>query len=149
MSTMTFLRGQLDARISGLSGLRCRGVGCSGCCSGPIPVTPAELVDLLPRVTRTQRNLARLVAGTETQYRCPLLGPDQACTVYDVRPLLCRGYTSTADPIGCDPSSRLHPRPHPTARAALDDALRAVGADRARPHFLADAVAEIRDETLG
>ena len=144
---ISVIRVELDARMAALTGLTCRGAGCSHCCSGPIPVQAEELVDLLPRVTRTQRNAARQV-DLETQYRCPLLDVAGRCTVYDVRPLICRGFVSTADPIGCSPSSRLSPRPHPGARLALDLACVASGADPKHPLYLAEVIAGLPDMQL-
>jgi len=64
--------------------------GCSFCCHLPVTVTPAEAAAIAPRV----RDWARVEAHRGG--RCALLGEDDRCTVYDVRPLKCRAHTSVS-----------------------------------------------------
>jgi len=94
--------------------LDCR-EGCSACCRRPgVLVSIPELLLLLDRVRRTFDAAQRLaLADRAAEYAhiveaaqsacvsvpCPLLVNDR-CSVYDSRPLVCRGYNST-DVRGC------------------------------------------------
>jgi Fe-S-cluster containining protein len=88
--------------------------GCSYCCRKPgVLVTLPEVFRIIAHVRETQdaRGLDELKARTDgyvTQLRgrhfndptadsvqCPLLVDDR-CSVYDVRPLVCRGFNSTS-----------------------------------------------------
>jgi uncharacterized protein len=88
--------------------------GCSYCCRKPgVLVTVPELLRVLDRVRSTfddemtaalrerARGYVRQLAGrsfndpTDESFPCPLL-VDERCSVYESRPLTCRGYNSTS-----------------------------------------------------
>lgn len=88
--------------------------GCAACCHLFVAVPPgvaAAVADhVVANFTTAQREglQARLVTAAEAarsaedptalRLRCPLLGDDDRCTVYEVRPLSCRAFTSTSLP---------------------------------------------------
>ena len=88
--------------------------GCSYCCCKPgVLVSVPELLRIVDRVQTTfdaagvaalrdrARRYVEQLAGrsvdapTDESFPCPLLS-DGRCSVYDVRPLTCRGYNSTS-----------------------------------------------------
>lgn len=89
----------------------CR-TGCDACCHLRVMVPPgiAEAIGhyLTERLDQTALTALRIelekaaaaaeaIADTsKLRQRCPLLGPDSLCTIYDVRPLTCRSFTSTS-----------------------------------------------------
>lgn len=120
----------LDAAFGGYRDPKpsCVGVGCIGCCTGPVMVHPDELADVLPRLTRGQRNKARVWAGSLTDYWCPLLDlGTRRCTVYEVRPLICRGHAVTSPPARCMPGSSGKVSRHPDAVPAWWEAVKGAG----------------------
>ena len=128
--------------------LSCRGPGCYGCCHGPIYIGPAEWAAIKPKVTRTQRNAARLVAGRMEDYRCPMLGADNRCEVYDDRPLVCRSFNSTASVTACYPGAPGRAKPESGSRAALREAHDGMGVAFADCAELAWRLAELTDVDL-
>ncbi|MBI3759660.1 MAG: YkgJ family cysteine cluster protein [Deltaproteobacteria bacterium] len=89
----------------------CR-AGCSACChlavSVTIPealwmaaeltrrLTPQQLVNVSAKIRATSTQISHLTIENRAKIRipCALLGTDGACTIYDFRPLGCRGWTS-------------------------------------------------------
>lgn len=87
--------------------------GCSHCCSQRVDVLPHELFALVDYVRtrfneaeivhllrRAEENAAALLPLAPVQRHfavltCPLLGADGLCTVYAVRPTVCRKYHSS------------------------------------------------------
>lgn len=129
--------------------LRCRGIGCTGCCSGPIPVTDAEWTRIRPEVTWAQRNAARLVDPQDPAARCPLLDGKGRCTVYDVRPIVCRTFNSTAMPYRCDPlSGSPGPVPEAGSYAAMREAHRLAGLNPDTATALLGRLAALSEEDL-
>jgi hypothetical protein len=96
----------------------CR-AGCSACCHLAVAVTPPEAILIaehlretlspaefelkLARVAAFSRRVSDLTLEGRARARvpCALLGDDGACTIYGVRPLGCRGWTSFAK-ADCD-----------------------------------------------
>lgn len=92
----------LDATIEA----RCRSIadahptwpcakGCAHCCRSlpHLPtVTAAEWERLAPALGEAQKTRIRAAANAPAPVACPLLDPDGACTVYEVRPISCRTY---------------------------------------------------------
>jgi Fe-S-cluster containining protein len=88
--------------------------GCSFCCHMPVHVSAIEAVILAEHVRRSfdddarERVIERLSATAaaiaqmnENEFKdsrtpCSLLADDGRCTVYEARPLACRGFHSTA-----------------------------------------------------
>lgn len=69
----------------------CRGL-CHDSC-GPIPTTARErerVAEAGARLPTVYRSLTLI--DDDPDWRCPALGDDNRCTVYDVRPLICRLY---------------------------------------------------------
>ena len=66
--------------------------GCAFCCHLPVMATASEAAVIGPHVA----DWARVEAHGSAGGRCPLLGDDDRCTVYDWRPLKCRAHTSTS-----------------------------------------------------
>ncbi len=128
MSALSRARAVVDAHAEKVRPLlTCRGVGCHGCCHGPVFVSLAEWAAIEPHVTRSQRNAARLIAGTIADYRCPLLDDDNRCSVYEDRPLVCRSFNSTVDPKRCIPGVAGRASPELESRRVLGEAHRAMG----------------------
>lgn len=95
----------------------CRGL-CVGSCYGPVEHSDAEhaqLVELgvtLPTPAGDPAGWARALDAPD--YRCPALGADNRCTVYDDRPTVCREWGASElhpCPFGCVPDGgRIPPR---------------------------------------
>ena len=70
---------------------------CWGCCQGLVDVTQEEFDALAPLITdealeRTWKAMPIITMKAKTLV-CPLLDPDtKKCTVYEERPMMCRGY---------------------------------------------------------
>ena len=75
--------------------LNCR-VGCSSCCHQHLSVVPLEWRRIRAAVeslsTASREGLARRVQAGRSDPRCPLLGDDERCQVYDARPMICRSH---------------------------------------------------------
>lgn len=77
---------------------------CGKCC-GPVPWSPAELAAVEGRIPSGTVRLPAPGGTTEVMLvhpleprRCPMLGPDKACTVYEARPLMCRMFGAVDGP---------------------------------------------------
>lgn len=89
--------------------IRCAGLGCNGCCRGEVVMMPDEATMIADLFTDDQ--LAWVVANRDLaadinrrrEVRCPLLAEDGGCSIYEQRPLACRGFNSTGDPDLCWP----------------------------------------------
>ena len=59
--------------------------------------TEQQIMGLRQRVTVAHDKTVNLTSDerARTRVACPLLGEDNACSVYPVRPLACRGWNST------------------------------------------------------
>ncbi len=93
---------QLDAIYSRLPKLQCKGL-CQQCC-GPIAMTKLEYARLSQRVGAPPKSRA--------DHRCPMLGKDGRCRVYEIRPAICRLYGLVPEmkcPHGCEPERWLSP----------------------------------------
>lgn len=133
--------------------LACR-AGCDACCHLHVMVPPGvpeaiarHLVAHLspPLLTALKAELQKATdAGqgvpdpSKLHYRCPLLGIDGLCTVYEVRPLTCRAFTSKSA-AACrsmvfDPKSAVSSIPqNPSTFSVYIEATKALeGAARAR-----------------
>lgn len=75
--------------------LKC-GAGCSSCCHQHLSVVPlewsriCEAVEALPGASR--EGLQERVKAGRADPRCPLLGDDERCLVYEARPMICRSH---------------------------------------------------------
>jgi hypothetical protein len=107
--------GEIEAwrgRPDSPEGVACR-VGCSYCCHVPVGVaipeailigntllaesTDEELAEVLEKVRRAEHARFGLVGQERDQVRhpCPMLDePEGACSIYEYRPLNCRGWNS-------------------------------------------------------
>lgn len=84
---------------------------CSACCNLFVSVPPGvtsliadhirktfdhrEQTDLLARLKNAAAIIEQSKTTAEVRVRCPLLGEDNRCSIYDVRPLSCRAFTSS------------------------------------------------------
>lgn len=89
----------------------CR-AGCDACCHLYVMVPPgtaeaiaaylsarldpAALAALRIELAKAAAAAAALADPSQLRYPCPLLAPDGTCTIYEVRPLTCRSFTSTS-----------------------------------------------------
>ncbi|ABI76997.1 conserved domain protein [Hyphomonas neptunium ATCC 15444] len=135
--------------------LRACAAGCGACCHLYVMVPPGVAEAVAAHVLRRldAKGLAGLrldleraaaAAGALTdpsrlKHRCPLLGDDNLCTVYDARPPACRAFTSHSaaacrslafdpeGPVTAIPQSASHFRVYQEATGALQRAARAGG----------------------
>lgn len=99
--------------------------GCFWCCRPDPLVTAPEMKPINKRLTKGQKSYIRANAATLANpatcrsLPCPLLTRGR-CSVYSVRPLVCRAYHSLEpDPGRCDPSKRTEAgEPWPIAQAS-------------------------------
>ncbi|MFG3438396.1 YkgJ family cysteine cluster protein [Nonomuraea sp. NPDC047897] len=103
-------RSDMDAALDGLYA-EVPDVGCKGLCHqacGPIGMNPREHQRIRERgVKIPHRRDALAELGETGDYTCPALDKDNRCSVYDVRPMLCRlwGATETMPcAYGCRPA---------------------------------------------
>jgi hypothetical protein len=86
--------------------------GCSSCCVAKVVVTPPEALRIAAHLRRTLDPAALAVVSAriaaaddrargltrarrfEAKIPCPLLAEDGSCSVHEVRPLICAGWTS-------------------------------------------------------
>src|SRR5690606_23838660 len=126
ISTSTLVSGLLERAPAG--SVACRS-GCDHCCYQSVGVTPPEALAIaahlretlapveLEHVRTTLRAFAERIRGLSSEERvspdlpCPFLR-EHACSIYEVRPLACRGVNSL-DAAAC--RRHLH---DPAARAA-------------------------------
>jgi Fe-S-cluster containining protein len=129
--------------------------GCSACCHLYVQVPPgiaAAIADYIEtRFTRAERDTLhdKLTVAAAAAHaaedparlrlRCPLLSEDDRCSVYDVRPLTCRAFTSKsvarchqvvfgAEPEGAGVEQNpAHFRIHMEATFALEQAAKSRG----------------------
>jgi Fe-S-cluster containining protein len=129
--------------------------GCAACCHLYVQVppgvaevmvdhisthfTPVEQEALHARLTVAAAAANAAGEPRHLRLRCPLLGADDRCTVYEVRPLSCRAFTSRSlarcqEVVFGDPISGLgveqvagHFRIHMEATSALEQAARQRG----------------------
>lgn len=134
----------LDRRAAASPGAsrRACGPGCAHCCNIPVSLTAPEALLIHTHVQqhwpedRRQALLAAITAGDAAAAReddealflagrpCVFLDPAGRCSIYDVRPLACRGHASFDD-RAC---AAAHAAPEDAALAAqipVDDELRA------------------------
>lgn len=128
--------------------------GCAFCCHLAVAVPPGVAEMIADHVAETFSSEARsalmvrlraaealaIAAAdpTSLRHRCPLLGPDNHCTVYAVRPISCRAFTSPsatrcealiagAAPKGGIPQNASLFRLHRDATAVLEQTARVRG----------------------
>ena len=83
----------------------CR-AGCAGCCRGEVGVFDEERASILAAVPQAAYERLEAQGPTADPHTsvCPLLDPEtQRCTIYAVRPLVCRSYAVVGDPDVCFP----------------------------------------------
>ncbi len=137
--------------------LACR-AGCGGCCYSHVGVEIPEAFTLLrhlkntlsaedfARVMEGVKNTAEKVGGMgagsrwEAQIPCAFLDLDsESCTVYEARPLACRGYNSL-DLDACNTSTETRDHSYP---------IPADGERMLRSNQLRDALGETAARTVG
>lgn len=114
---------QLDRLYAELPSIKCKGL-CVDCC-GPISMTQLEITRIAERVPSfpsTARQMPIRIASGQVVIAkgfvtdcetCPLLTKDGRCSVYPIRPLICRLWglvQSMRCPHGCTPTRWVSPR---------------------------------------
>jgi Fe-S-cluster containining protein len=151
--------------------LGCRD-GCASCCHLFVAIPPgvstaiAEHIRATFDIEQQEALIARLSAAAEAlaavenplwaRVRCPLLDDADRCTIYSVRPLTCRAFTSRSEAacrtfiFDTDPASEggidqnpAHYRMHVEATQALVDAARNRGLPHGQTGFVAALLAEL------
>lgn len=95
---------EIYARIPSV---KCKGL-CQECC-GPIGMSPLEMERLRGRVGEKIQPTSMGPFGfglCSKSLTCPLLGANGRCTVYDLRPVICRVWGAVKSmrcPHGCRP----------------------------------------------
>lgn len=134
---------ELEQLYASLPAIECKG-RCHDACT---VIDASELereriqargVELPPGMSHT-RHLKLIDQGKAP--RCPALGPLNTCTVYDVRPMICRAFGMTLDPRtgrglmcehGCIPDGTISPQDLSRALIQIEELSRwATGVDRA------------------
>jgi hypothetical protein len=98
---VTYLAALYERSIMPRGGIACR-KGCAFCCVQTVIVTAAEAFAVAAEMRERQEMAAALLAGPrrklgepKSDWRpCAFLGEDQACSVYDARPLACHAFVS-------------------------------------------------------
>jgi Fe-S-cluster containining protein len=114
---------EIEKLYADLPAINCKRL-CQDCC-GPISMTDFEVARIAGRVPSfpsTGRKMpVRLASGqvviaqgfvTDCE-KCPLLAEDGSCSVYPIRPLICRLWglvQSMRCPFGCTPERWVSPR---------------------------------------
>lgn len=106
---MTYVPPALQEAWDAAPEVHCKGL-CQAYC-GPVAASPMETrilaergVQLLP----LEVILTMAAAGDQEEARCPALDTAGRCSVYDVRPMICRLFGATSEgylvcPHGCGP----------------------------------------------
>lgn len=98
---VTYLGKLYDRSVTPRGALACR-KGCAFCCVQTVIVTAAEAFALAAEIRARQELVTRVLAEPRRRLEepksdwrpCPLLGEDQACAVYEPRPLACHAFVS-------------------------------------------------------
>ena len=105
---------KIDELLSGLPTFRCK-EGCFDCC-GPVIISRLEYLRCIKASGRTTEDVRRQMQNNLKQkiYTCPLLDAEtKKCTVYEVRPAICRLFGVVKGELLCphgyapDPSALL------------------------------------------
>lgn len=91
-------RAQLRQLYRQVPKLECKGL-CEHSC-GPIAMTTLE-------ARRIETKIGRPIGAVDAELRCPLLTDDGRCSVYELRPLICRMWGASVGmecPHGCVPT---------------------------------------------
>jgi hypothetical protein len=123
MATRTKRLRLLGEALASIPEVECKGLCWESC--GPVPLSGVEVM-AIEQSTGASADLdpeglpgANLLA-TGDDLRCRYLSADHRCTVYAVRPLICRVFGVAAKlpcPHGCVPKE---PMPEPNVRALID-----------------------------
>jgi len=86
--------------------------GCADCC-GPVVMTRLEMRRIVERTGKTEKELDFVTVLESQDQVCPLLDRvTRKCTVYDIRPAICKVFGASdarhlSCPHGCSPVERL------------------------------------------
>lgn len=86
----------IDFLLSKLPTFECK-PGCADCC-GPVMMSRLELKRIVARTGIDPKRLNAQWMLKEGCISCPLLTADNRCSVYDIRPAICRVFGSSAHP---------------------------------------------------
>lgn len=82
--------------------------GCAACCEIAVDITELE-ASYIER--NTGRRMKVGVQSSPTRHsttRCPFLGSENECTIYEYRPFACRVYYTFDDPVLCSELDTAH-----------------------------------------
>lgn len=93
---------KIDALLSEIPAFQCK-EGCFDCC-GPVELSRLEYMRCIRASGRTAEDVRRQMQSNLKQgiYTCPLLDPEtKKCTVYEVRPAICRLFGAVKGELLC------------------------------------------------
>ena len=93
---------KIDALLSGLPTFQCK-EGCTDCC-GPVELSRLEYTRCIQASGRTAEDVKQQMQNNLKQgiYSCPLLNTEtKRCTVYEVRPAICRLFGVVKNQLLC------------------------------------------------
>lgn len=93
---------KIDGLLSGLPTFECK-EGCFDCC-GPVELSRLEYMRCVQASGRTAEDIKQQMQNNLKQgiYACPLLNAETGrCTVYDVRPAICRLFGAVKGELLC------------------------------------------------
>lgn len=85
--------------------------GCSHCCHMDVQLSPLE-ASLIQMHTGITMQLGNQLS-TGHRDACPFLASDGACSVYQVRPMVCRTFHALGEPENCKPGRQQLQYGHP------------------------------------
>lgn len=75
--------------------------GCAACCEIPVDITDLEASYIERNTGRRMKLGVQSALTRHDTTRCPFLGDDNTCSIYQYRPLACRVYYTFDDPALC------------------------------------------------
>lgn len=86
------LRNIVDEKFSGIESkyplnFKCKN-GCSGCCVDGLSVNVVEFMAIKNELVTYHQPFTH----KKTEGKCPFLNESEACTIYSVRPIICRSH---------------------------------------------------------
>lgn len=93
---------KIDALLSAIPTFQCK-EGCFDCC-GPLELSRLEYMRCIHASGRTAEDVKQQMQNNLKQgiYTCPLLDPEtRKCTVYEVRPAICRLFGAVKNQLLC------------------------------------------------
>ena len=127
---------EIDRLLASVPGFQCK-PGCADCC-GPVCISRLELNRIVQRTGIKPKELLtsfRLKQSQKTGcLKCPLLDAQNKCSVYDIRPAICRIFGSSDHPrLRCPHGLKPENPLTPEATNSLVDRVMGLGGGYAEP----------------